>query len=475
MPGRVQSASPSALQNPTIPNATVANAGLYSVTVTVGGSTSAPGTTTVVVNPVPATPVITAPASALPGAAGLVASVPLHAGSGYLWGITNGTITAGATTSQITFTAGSSGVTGLTVVETTIATGCASATANANVVINVRPVGLVEDAHVSGGTISNVNSVLEPGETVLVNPSWKNIGASPLALTGTASAFTGPGGATYSLLDSAAGYGTIAPGATADSFSAGGPSYRVSVSNPATRPATHWDATFLETLSTGIAKTWTLHVGQSFSDVPVSDGVYPFVENIFHHGITAGCGGGKYCPAGNVTRAQMAVFLATSLLGPGVPVPVSGTVPGVGSYDCTGGGTSLFGDVAPTSGTCPFIHYIYSQGITTGCGGGNYCPASNVSRWQVAVFLATAMVGPSGTVPTSGTVPSVGTYNCTGGGNSLFSDVLPTDGGCRFIHYIYANGVTAGCGGGKYCPAGNVTRWQIAPFLVTAFKMPLLY
>ena len=53
-------------------------------------------------------------------------------------------------------------------------------------------VGLVEDAHATGGTISNVNSVLEPGETVLVNASWKNLAVAPLALTGTASAFIGP-------------------------------------------------------------------------------------------------------------------------------------------------------------------------------------------------------------------------------------------------------------------------------------------
>ena len=465
----------SALRNPTIPNATVANAGLYGVTVTVGGLTSPPGTTTVVVNPVPATPVITAPASALAGATGLTASVPLHAGSSYLWGITNGTITAGATTNQITFTAGASGVTVLTVVETTVATGCVSSAATANVYINAQPAGLVEDAHATGGTISNVNTVLEPGETVLVNPYWKNIGASPLTLTGTASAFAGPAGATYTLLDTAAGYGTIAPGATADSFSAGGPSYRLSVSNPATRPAVHWDATILETLSNGIAKTWTLHVGRSFTDVPTSNVSYAFVENIYHNGITAGCGGGNYCPSSSVTRWQMAVFLATSLLGSGVPVPISGTVPGVGPYNCTSGGNSLFGDVAPTQGTCPSIHYIYSQGITAGCGGGNYCPAGIVTRGQMAVFLANGMVGPSGTVPTSGTVPSVGSYNCTGGGNSLFGDVRPTDGACRFIHFIYANGVTAGCGGGNYCPASNVTRWQMAPFLVKAFHIPFLH
>ena len=93
----------------------------------------------------------------------------------------------------------------------------------------------------------------------------------------------------------------------------------------------------------------------------------------------------------------------------------------------------------------------------------------------MAVFLAKAMVGPSGTVPVSGTIPSIGTYNCISGGNSLFGDVPPADGGCRFIHYIYANGVTAGCGGGNYCPASNVNRWQMAVFLVNAFDIPFLY
>jgi S-layer homology domain len=167
--------------------------------------------------------------------------------------------------------------------------------------------------------------------------------------------------------------------------------------------------------------------------------------------------------------------LAKGMVGPNGTVPVSGTVPSVGSYNCSLGGNSLFGDVPPTDGGCRFIHYIYAQGLTEGCGGGNYCPASNVTRWQMAVFLAIAMAGSGAAVPPSGTVPLVGSYNCILGGNSLFGDVLPTDSGCRFIHYIYANGVTAGCGGGNYCPASNVTRWQMAVFLVNAFHMPFLH
>jgi hypothetical protein len=85
------------------------------------------------------------------------------------------------------------------------------------------------------------------------------------------------------------------------------------------------------------------------------------------------------------------------------------------------------------------------------------------------------MAGSGAAVPSSGSVSGVGTYNCSPGGNSLFGDVQPTDGTCKFIHYIYAGGVTAGCGGGNYCPAGNVTRWQMAPFIVSAFHIPFLY
>jgi len=32
-------------------------------------------------------------------------------------------------------------------------------------------------------------------------------------------------------------------------------------------------------------------------------------------------------------------------------------------------------------------------GITTGCGGGNYCPGQTVSRDQMAAFLGRAFLG----------------------------------------------------------------------------------
>jgi len=48
------------------------------------------------------------------------------------------------------------------------------------------------------------NGVIEPGETADVNPAWANESAGQLALTGTATGFSGPIGATYTLDDASA-------------------------------------------------------------------------------------------------------------------------------------------------------------------------------------------------------------------------------------------------------------------------------
>ena len=58
------------------------------------------------------------------------------------------------------------------------------------------------------------NGVIEPGETVDVATAWVNDTAGDLALSGAATDFSGPTGATYTLDDAVADYGTIAAGAT---------------------------------------------------------------------------------------------------------------------------------------------------------------------------------------------------------------------------------------------------------------------
>jgi hypothetical protein len=51
----------------------------------------------------------------------------------------------------------------------------------------------------------------------------------------------------------------------------------------------------------------------TFGDVPTSNPQFQFIEALAAAGITAGCGGGNYCPNTPVTRGQMAVFLAKAL------------------------------------------------------------------------------------------------------------------------------------------------------------------
>jgi hypothetical protein len=51
----------------------------------------------------------------------------------------------------------------------------------------------------------------------------------------------------------------------------------------------------------------------TFGDVPTSHPFFQFIEALVKSGITAGCGGGNYCPDDPLTRGQMAVFLSKAL------------------------------------------------------------------------------------------------------------------------------------------------------------------
>jgi len=54
-------------------------------------------------------------------------------------------------------------------------------------------------------------------------------------------------------------------------------------------------------------------VSATFNDVPTGYWAFKHIEALAASGITAGCGGGNYCPESTVTRAEMAVFLAKAL------------------------------------------------------------------------------------------------------------------------------------------------------------------
>ena len=89
-------------------------------------------------------------------------------------------------------------------------------------------------------------------------------------------------------------------------------------------------------------------------------------------GITAGCDPILYCPDRPVTRAQMAVFLLKARHGSAYVPPPA---------------TGVFDDVPVSSNFAPWIEQLAAEGITAGCGGGNYCPDGANTRAQMAAFL----------------------------------------------------------------------------------------
>ncbi|MBI5840909.1 MAG: S-layer homology domain-containing protein [Chloroflexi bacterium] len=110
----------------------------------------------------------------------------------------------------------------------------------------------------------------------------------------------------------------------------------------------------------------------TFTDTPGHWAQY-WIEALKADGVTSGCGAGIYCPEASVTRAQMAVFLLKSKHGASYsPPPAAGT---------------MFSDVPPDYWAAAWIEQLASEGITSGCGAGVYCPDSPVTRAQMAVFL----------------------------------------------------------------------------------------
>jgi hypothetical protein len=343
-----------------------------------------------------------------------------------------------------------------------------------------RPMRVDEPASASLVTrpsASNGNGVLEPGESAAVEPAWANtLMTGTTVVTGMATSFAGPAGGAYALDDDNADYGSIDQNATADCRTATGNCYRMTVSG-SPRPATHWDATFRETLDVGFSKDWSLHVGGSFTDVPATNPFYRKIETLLHTGITAGCSPTAYCPGQTVSRGQMSLFVARAIGGHPTAIPTRGSVGGQ-AYDCRPAGTSLFSDVEPSDIICRSVHYIAARNVTLGCATGKYCPEDPVTRTQMAAFVAKAIPPPPQTtiVPVVyGPDPVTGrSYDCRQESEStFFTDVPATDPFCKHVHLLWARGIIAGCGGTLYCGSDPVTREAMAKFLSNAFELQL--
>jgi galactose oxidase len=117
----------------------------------------------------------------------------------------------------------------------------------------------------------------------------------------------------------------------------------------------------------------------NFTDVPLDNPFNKFVSALYARGITAGCGGNNYCPDNPISRGGAAVFLSVILTPPSVTIP---DVPP---------GTEGYTDIPATNIYRKFIANIKRRGIPDGCGGTNYCPDSDMTRKDMVVWIMRAL------------------------------------------------------------------------------------
>lgn len=185
-----------------------------------------------------------------------------------------------------------------------------------------------------------------------------------------------------------------------------------------------------------------------FQDVAASYWSRDYIERLYNAGVTSGCSTSprKYCPTTTVTRDQMAVFLLRGKHGSEYVPP-----------DATG----TFQDVPANYWAADWIEQLAVEGITSGCSVSpkQYCPATPVTRDQMAVFLLRARHGSDYVPPEA---------------DGDFQDVDPDYWAADWIEQLAEEGITSGCSVTPklYCPSTPVTRDQMAVFLVRAFNLP---
>ena len=212
----------------------------------------------------------------------------------------------------------------------------------------------------------------------------------------------------------------------------------LTVTSPVLTPGTVYDVVAQTAANIGVLeKGWV----SDFLDVAGGHQFYGFVTTLVSNAITVGVGGGNYGVDQSTLRQQMAVFLLKGKHGLCYTPP-----------PCQGD----FADVPCPSTFADWIEALADEGISGGCGGGNFCPTNPVRRDQMAPFLLKAKHGSSYVPPAcAGTFADVA---CP----SLFAD---------WIEQLATENITGGCGGNNFCPLNNSTRGQMAVFVVKTFHL----
>jgi len=214
------------------------------------------------------------------------------------------------------------------------------------------------------------------------------------------------------------------------------PSYPLDASPQGPQPEA-WEFTYV-----GADNIWCYGFTATADNTFCDDRVSVFEEDIewmVAEGFTSGCNtaGDRFCPNEPVTRGQFAAFLHRAL--GDVLVPNGAALSFVDTIDSTFNAD---------------IEWLSATGVTRGCETDRFCPEAPVTRGQLAAFLVRSM-----------------DYADSGSGD-LFRD----DDDSVFedqIDKLAVAGVTSGCNppdNDEFCPAGQVTRAQMAAFLHRALR-----
>ncbi len=192
-----------------------------------------------------------------------------------------------------------------------------------------------------------------------------------------------------------------------------------------------------------------LTTGGIFSDVPPSFWASGEIEACAQKGIVSGYSDGTYQPGSRVTRDQMAVYIARALAGGDGNVPAFPNTPS-------------FPDVPTGHWALKYVEYAVDQGVVAGYEDGKYHPEYEVTRDQMAVYVARALVAPSGEAGLADYVPA---------NPRNFPDVPDSFWSYKHVEYCVENGVVAGYEDGLYHPEIVVTRDQMAVYVARAFGL----
>jgi len=192
-----------------------------------------------------------------------------------------------------------------------------------------------------------------------------------------------------------------------------------------------------------------------FSDVDCGHWALDQVNACVEAGIVAGYDDGLYHPEIAVTRDQMAVYIARALVVPSGEAALADYVPA---------DPRNFPDVPDTRWGWKHIEYCVENAVVTGYEDGLYHPEYEVSRDQMAVYVARAMVAPTGEAALADYVPA---------DPRNFPDVPDTRWGWKHIEYCVEHGVVQGYEDGYYHPEIAVSRDQMAVYVARAFGLAM--